>query len=92
MPVPRPNPLLPAELQRRAGVLAARADSPADAACETQALWCASAPEVNFSWSSQRAKKALRRSPLLDELALVMAPAPDTTDEVIDESAFEPGR
>jgi probable DNA repair protein len=88
-PVPRPNPLLPAELQRRAGVLAARADSLADAACETQALWCASAPEVNFSWSSQEGEKALRRSPLLDELALVMAPAPDTTDEVIDESALE---
>ena len=88
-PAPRPNPLLPAEMQRRAGVPAARADSLADAARETQALWCASAPEVNFSWSSQEGEKALRRSPLLDELALVMAPAPDTTDEVIDESALE---
>jgi exodeoxyribonuclease-5 len=69
-PAPRPNPLLPAELQRRAGIPAARADSLADAAREAQALWCASAPEVLFSWSCKEGEKALRPSPLLDGIAV----------------------
>jgi exodeoxyribonuclease-5 len=73
-PAPRPNPILPAELQRRAGIPAARADSLADAARETQALWCASAPDVVFSWSQQEGEKALRPSPLLAGLAVT---APD---------------
>ena len=101
-PAPRPNPLLPAELQRRAGVPVARADSLADAARETQALWCASAAEVIFSWSRQEGEKALRRSPLLDELGLLMpaAPSPDAASaaaeaingagpELIDDSMLE---
>ncbi len=101
-PSPRPNPLLPAELQRRAGVSYARADSLADAARETQVLWCASAAEVIFSWSRQEGEKALRRSPLLDELGLLMADAPspdaaaaavktinDTLLEPIDDSMLE---
>jgi inactivated superfamily I helicase len=65
-PAPRPNPLLPAEIQRRAGVPVARADSLAAAAREAQALWCASAGEVMLSWSRQQGDKALRPSPLLD--------------------------
>ncbi len=69
-PAPRPNPILPAELQRRAGVPAARADSLADAARETQALWRASAPEVVFSWSQAEGEKALRPSPLLAGIAV----------------------
>ena len=69
-PAPRPNPILPAELQRRAGIPAARADSLADAARETQALWRASAPEVVFSWSQAEGEKALRPSPLLAGIAV----------------------
>jgi len=75
-PAPRPNPILPADLQRRAGIPAARADGLADAARETQALWCASAPDVVFSWSQKEGEKALRRSPLLDDIGLAMTEAP----------------
>jgi len=64
-PAPRPNPLLPAELQRRAGVPAARADSLTAQARAMQALWCASAGEVIFSWAAQEGEKALHASPLL---------------------------
>jgi probable DNA repair protein len=74
-PAPRPNPLLPAEIQRRAGVPVARADSLAAAAREAQALWCASAGEVMLSWSRQQGDKALRPSPLLDGMAMAPAPA-----------------
>ncbi len=74
-PAPRPNPILPAELQRRAGIPAARADYLADAARETQALWCASAPDVVFSWSQKEGEKALRPSPLLAGLARAMQEA-----------------
>jgi exodeoxyribonuclease-5 len=69
-PAPRPNSILPAELQRRAGIPAARADCLADAARETQALWCASAPEVVFSWSQKEGEKTLRPSPLLAGLVV----------------------
>ncbi len=75
-PAPRPNPILPAELQRLAGIPAARADCLADAARETQALWCASAPAVVFSWSQKEGEKALRPSPLLAGLAFT---APDAS-------------
>jgi exodeoxyribonuclease-5 len=74
-PAPRPNPILPTELQRRAGIPAARADCLADAARETQALWRASAPEVVFSWSQKEGEKALRPSPLLAGLAIAMQEA-----------------
>jgi exodeoxyribonuclease-5 len=67
-PAPRPNPLLPAELQRRAGVPAARADSLAEQARAMQALWCASAGEVMFSWAAQEGEKMLHASPLLADI------------------------
>ena len=64
-PVPRANPLLPAELQRRAGISAARADSLAAEARSVQALWCGSAAEVVFSWAQRDSERPLRVSPLL---------------------------
>ncbi|MBI5107125.1 MAG: PD-(D/E)XK nuclease family protein [Rhodocyclales bacterium] len=69
-PAPRPNPILPAELQRHAGIPAARADRLAEVACKMQALWCASAPEVLFSWPSKEGERALRPSPLLNGIAV----------------------
>ncbi len=82
-PAPRPNPLLPAELQRRAGISAARADSLAMEALSLQALWCGSADEVVFSWFRQEGERPLRASPLLagvprDE----WFPAPENAPEV----------
>ncbi|MCX7154916.1 MAG: PD-(D/E)XK nuclease family protein [Rhodocyclales bacterium] len=67
-PAPRPNPLLPAELQRRAGIPAARADSLAMEAQSLQALWCDSAGEVVFSWAQREGERPLRASPLLAEI------------------------
>jgi len=67
-PAPRPNPLLPAELQRRAGISAARADSLAVEAQSLQTLWCESAGEVVFSWAQREGERPLRASPLLAEV------------------------
>lgn len=67
-PAPRANPLLPAELQRRAGISAARADSLAAEARSLQALWCASAGEVVFSWAQRDGERPLRASPLLADV------------------------
>ena len=67
-PAPRPNPLLPAELQRRAGIPTARADSLAVEAQSLQALWGESAAEVVFSWALREGERTLRASPLLAEV------------------------
>ena len=64
-PAPRANPLLPAELQRRAGISAARADSLAAEARSAQDLWCESAAEIVFSWAQRDGERPLRVSPLL---------------------------
>lgn len=69
-PAPHPNPMVPAELQRRAGVPFARADSLALEARSLQALWCASADEVILSWARQEAQRPLRASPLLADIAV----------------------
>ena len=68
-PAPRPNPLLPADLQRRAGVSAARADSLADGAQTLQVVWRDSAGEVMFSWVQREGERPLRASPLLADIA-----------------------
>jgi exodeoxyribonuclease-5 len=68
-PAPRANPLLPAELQRRAGISAARADSLAAKAQSMQAVWCESAAEVVFSWAQREGERSLRASPLLAGIA-----------------------
>jgi exodeoxyribonuclease-5 len=86
-PPPRPNPLLPAELQRRAGIPAARADSLAEQARVMQTLWCESASEVVFSWAGSEGERALRPSPLLAQMAPIMAPPatemPERSDDVV---------
>ena len=70
-PLPRPNPLLPAAVQRARGIPAASATTLAAAAREAQAVWRASAAEVVFSWSRQAGERMLRPSPLLaDALAV----------------------
>lgn len=64
-PAPQPNPLLPAELQRRAGVPAARVDSLSAQAGAMQAIWLRSAPVVVCSWAGNEGEKKLQPSPLL---------------------------
>ena len=87
-PAPRPNPLLPAELQRRAGISAARADSLAAEAQSLQALWCGSAGEVVLSWAQREGERPLRASPLLGNLPRhewpgVLPAAPQGIDDAV---------
>ena len=74
-PAPRPNPLLPADLQRRTGIPAACADSLAVEAQDLQAHWCASAGEVVLSWAQREGERPLRPSPLLAAVARCDWPA-----------------
>ena len=77
-PVARPNPLLPADLQRRAGIATARADSLSEQARAMQTVWQSSANQVVFSWAARDGERELRPSPLL--AALVGTPLLDPTD------------
>ncbi len=87
-PAPRPNPLLPAELQRRAGMPQSRADSLAEQARELQTLWCEGASEIIFSWAGSEGERALRPSPLLTDMVQVAIPAIDALP-VADEETLD---
>ena len=67
-PAPRPNPLLPAELQRAAGSAHASAEVELDFARRVQARLLAAAPEIQLSWSQADGNRLLRPSPLLRDL------------------------
>ena len=67
-PSPRPNALLPADLQRRAGIATARADAMNEQARELQTIWQNSANHVVFSWAVRDGERELRVSPLLATL------------------------
>lgn len=91
-PAPRPNPLLPAELQRRAGIPAARADSLAAQAQTLQDLWRESAAEVVFSWAQREGERPLRASPLLAGVARGEFPSAAASGaERIDDEIMERG-
>ncbi|MBK9520878.1 MAG: PD-(D/E)XK nuclease family protein [Rhodocyclaceae bacterium] len=70
-PATRPNPLLPAELQRRAGIPAAKAEIQTAIAREIQSFWQMSADHVVFSWAAREGERELRVSPLLAAFARV---------------------
>ena len=84
-PPARPNPLLPAELQRRAGIPAARADSLAAEAQSLQVLWRESAGEAVFSWAQREGERPLRPSPLLADIARRAWPSPSAAAAVGEE-------
>jgi len=64
-PPARPNPLLPAELQRLARAPNASADVQREFAAVIHRRLLRSAPRVCFSWARSEAARALRPSPLL---------------------------
>jgi probable DNA repair protein len=68
-PSARPNPLLPAELQRRAGSPGASAEEQGNFAAAIQRRLLRSAPEVVFSRAHGEADRELRPSPLLAGIA-----------------------
>lgn len=69
-PLPRPNPLLPAAVQRGAGIPVACAARLAAAAQREQRLWYRSATGVVFSWAEREGERELRPSPLLAGMAV----------------------
>lgn len=64
-PPPRPNPLLPAVLQRRAKSSNASAEVQLEFARRVQHRLLHAAPEVTFSWARAEGDRQLRPSPLL---------------------------
>jgi exodeoxyribonuclease-5 len=75
-PPPRPNPLLPAELQRRARSSNASADVQLEFARSVQRRFRHAAPEIVFSWARGDGDRQLRPSPLLAGLPEAAPPAP----------------
>ncbi|MGE5466553.1 MAG: PD-(D/E)XK nuclease family protein [Ignavibacteria bacterium] len=71
-----PNPLLPAELQRRAGTPAASAEVEAAFALAIQRRLLRSAPRILFSWAQGEGDRPRRPSPLIAGLPAGHAPPP----------------
>ncbi|HZV55937.1 MAG TPA: PD-(D/E)XK nuclease family protein [Rhodocyclaceae bacterium] len=67
-PAARPNPLLPAEMQRRARSTNASAEVQLEFALTVQQRLLKSAPEVVFSYAGAEGDRPLRCSPLLQAL------------------------
>ena len=74
-PAPRPNPLLPSELQRRAGAPHASADVELAFAGAVHGRLLHAAPDITFSFARQDGNRLLRPSPLLAGIPLVPAAA-----------------
>jgi len=69
-PPARPNPLLPAEYQRRVGAPNSCSRVQAEFAQAIQRRLLHSAPQLVFSWARKEGERELRMSPLLAELAV----------------------
>jgi probable DNA repair protein len=77
-PPPRPNPLLPAVMQRRAGSPNAGADVQLEFAAAIHRRLLSSARDIVFSWASREGDRPLRMSPLLAGLPNVALPATES--------------
>ena len=91
-PPPSPNPLLPAELQRRHATPGASADTQARFARQLQADLLRAAPEVVFSYAEKDGERERRPSPLIAGLPVLpdettahdaVEPAFDTLDDAL---------
>jgi exodeoxyribonuclease-5 len=71
-----PNPLLPAELQRRAGTPGASAEVEAAFALAIHRRLLRSAPQITFSWAEGEGDRVRRPSPLIAGLPLIEPPLP----------------
>ena len=70
---PRPNPYLPAALQRALNVPHASAQWELHFARRMTAGWCNAAPSVTLTWPRRDGERELTMSPLLDEATAVSA-------------------
>jgi exodeoxyribonuclease-5 len=68
-PPTRPNPLLPAESQRKAGAPNSCSAVQAEFAALIHQRLLKSAPELVFSWARKEGERELRPSPLLKDIA-----------------------
>lgn len=84
-PAPRPNPLLPVELQRAAGVARASAEVELDFARRVHARLLRSAPAVTFSFARADGNRTLRPSPLIAGIPAAdpAGPTPATVASVL---------
>lgn len=96
-PPPKPNPLLPAELQRRHATPGASAEVQAAFAGKLHADLLGAAPQITFSYAEKDGERLLRPSPLLDGLpvtALVAAqedlPQASLACEYVDDALAPP--
>lgn len=72
-PAPRPNPLLPATVQREAGSARSSAEVEFDFARRVHSRLLFAAPEITFSYALADGNKIRRPSPLLDGMARVVS-------------------
>jgi exodeoxyribonuclease-5 len=80
-PPPRPNPLLPADIQRRAKSSNASAEVQLEFARSVQRRLLHAAPKIVFSWARGEGDRQLRPSPLL--LGLPECAAPEAVVPVV---------
>ncbi len=84
-PAPRPNPLLPAEAQRRARSTHASAEVELEFARAVHKRLLRSAPEVVFSYARAEGDRPLRPSPLLAGLPMpAPVPAPALVESLVE--------
>ncbi|WIM06146.1 MAG: PD-(D/E)XK nuclease family protein [Candidatus Nitricoxidivorans perseverans] len=81
-PPPRPNPLLPADLQRRVKSSNASAEVQLEFARSVHARLLAAAPEVVFSWAVGEGDRQLRMSPLIAGLPTLAHPPPPVASRI----------
>ncbi len=91
-PPARPNPLLPAEAQRRAGTPNSCSRVQTEFAQAIHARLLHSAPAVVFSWARKEGERELRMSPLLAGVpaaAASVAPAATLAEQLAQPAAME---
>lgn len=72
-PAPRPNPLLPATVQREAGSARSSAEVEFDFARRVHSRLLHAAPEITFSYALADGNKIRRPSPLLEGMAQIVS-------------------
>lgn len=90
-PQPRPNPLLPASIQRNAGTPNADSQVQTEFARAVHQRLVQSAPQVIFSWAEKEADRMLRISPLIVDYPLLSDanPAPTLAEQCLPEKGFQ---
>lgn len=91
-PPPRPNPLLPAALQRATGTPNADSAVQAEFALAIYQRLLQSAPRIIFSWAEKDADRLLRISPLIADLPAIvgLSQAKTLAEQCLPAGGFKP--